>query len=681
MLNIDETIPEKIKALRDKINLYNYQYYVLDDPSVPDAEYDRLFHALRSLEEKHPELISSDSPTQRVGAQPLEQFKQIEHKIPMLSLDNAFSLEELQHFHSRVSKILKENLPAPDIEYVLEPKLDGVAVSLYYKDGKLVYGATRGDGKTGEDITHNVRTIHSVPLILRGKDYPAELEVRGEVVMPKSAFKTLNEQAESKGTKLFVNPRNAASGSLRQLDPKITASRNLKLFAYGVGFCDTGNIASTHSESLSLLREWGFNISKDIQIANTIELCHRYCEALIAKRASLDFDIDGAVIKVNQFELQAILGFVSRSPRWATAYKFPAEEEMTTLQAVDFQVGRTGIITPVARLEPVFVGGVTVSNATLHNMDEIRRLDLKIGDKVIVRRAGDVIPKVVRAVVELRDNTLTLGDIHLPETCPVCESPIDLAENGTLARCSGSLICPAQLKESIKHFASRKAMDIEGLGDKLVDQLVDKGMIKGITDIYSLNANTLALMDRMAEKSATKLIAAIQHSKNVQLSRFIYALGIPEVGQTTAEVLANHFLDLDKLIQASEAELITIPDIGPVVAHNIYSFFQQDSNLEKIAQFKQYGLTLINPQPSAHFNEKSLLSGKSFVITGTLPSMGREEMSQRLKEAGAKVQSSVSSKTDYLIAGESAGSKLTKALDLGIPVLTEQEALELILAS
>lgn len=676
MRKSDEAVLDQIYKLREQINLYNYQYYVLDEPSVPDAEYDRLFHTLKKIETEHPEYISSDSPTQRVGAQALEQFGQIEHKLPMLSLDNAFSLEDLEHFHSRISKMLSEHSVKADIEYALEPKLDGVAVSLYYKHGKLVYGATRGDGKTGEDITHNVRTIHSVPLVLRGQDYPDELEVRGEIVMPKTAFEALNEQAQKQGTKIFVNPRNAASGSLRQLDPRITANRKLKLFAYGVGFSDSGNIASTHADSLKLLKEWGFNISEDIKTTNTIEQCHQYCETLISKRAALDYDIDGAVIKVNQFDLQSILGFVSRSPRWATAFKFPAEEEMTTLLSVDFQVGRTGVITPVARLEPVFVGGVTVSNATLHNMDEIRRLDLKVGDKVIVRRAGDVIPKVVKAVVELRDRASELKDITLPDACPVCESPIDVDENGTHARCSGTLICPAQLKESIKHFASRKAMDIEGLGDKLIDQLVEKGLIKVVTDIYELNAKTLALMDRMAEKSATKLIEAINKSKEVQLARFIYALGIPEVGQTTAELLANHFLDLENIILATEEDLIKIPDIGPVVAHNIFSFFHQDINLRKIEQFKQLGLSLINPQPQQP--QEHFLAGKSIVITGTLPSMGRDEMSQRLKQAGAKVQSSVSSKTDYLVAGESAGSKLTKAIDLGVPVLSEEEVLELL---
>ena len=674
----NQSLLDQIDRLREQLNLYNYQYYVLDEPSVPDAEYDRLFQALKSLEAEHPDLITDDSPTQRVGAQPLAQFKQIEHKLPMLSLDNAFSYDDLDHFSARVSKILTEHQHAfsEPLDFALEPKLDGVAVSLFYRDGKLIYGATRGDGKTGEDITHNVRTIRSVPLALRGNDYPDEFEVRGEIIMPKPAFLALNEQANTQGTKIFVNPRNAAAGSLRQLDPKITASRQLKLFAYGVGFSSTGHIAETHYASLQLLKQWGFHISANVQRAQTIQACYEYCEQLGAKRASLDHDIDGAVIKINSFELQGLLGFVSRSPRWAIAFKFPAEEEITTLLAVDFQVGRTGVITPVARLEPVFVGGVTVSNATLHNMDEVRRLNLKIGDKVIIRRAGDVIPKVVKVVTEQRNDGSSLSEIEMPETCPVCSSPVDIDANGTHARCSGTLICPAQLKESIKHFASRKAMDIDGLGDKLVEQLVEKGMVRSITDLYELNANTLALLDRMAEKSATKLKEAITKSKDVSLARFIYALGIPEVGETTAELLANHFIHLEKIIDASEEKLIEIPDIGPVVAHNIASFFQQEINQQKLAQFKKLGLNIHSPEVPEE--QSQMLSGKSFVITGTLPSMGREEMSQRLKQAGAKVQSSVSSKTDYLVAGEAAGSKLKKAIDLGVTVLSEDDTLAMI---
>jgi DNA ligase (NAD+) len=675
----EASVSDQIIALREKINLYNYQYYILNDPSVPDAEYDRQFRALQEFETAHPELITPDSPTQRVGSQPLDQFKQIEHKLPMLSLDNAFSLDDLEHFHSRIVKILKEDSEefSSGIEFALEPKLDGVAVSLFYREGKLLYGATRGDGKTGEDITHNVRTINSVPLVLRGDGHPEELEVRGEIVMPRSAFNQLNSLAEQNGTKTFVNPRNAAAGSLRQLDPKITAGRQLKLFAYGVGFTDVGGIAVTHIKCLQKLKAWGFYISPDVKKAASIEACHAFCLELIDKRSALDYDIDGAVIKVDNLQLQNVLGFVSRSPRWATAYKFPAEEEMTTLQAVDFQVGRTGIITPVARLKPVFVGGVTVSNATLHNMDEIRRLGLKIGDKVIIRRAGDVIPKVVKAVTELRTGAAALQDIALPELCPVCQSPVDLESGGILARCSGTLICPAQLKESIKHFASRKAMDIEGLGDKLVDQLVDKKLVMSVTDLYALNVPTLSLLERMGEKSAQKLIGAIMKSKKVQLSRFLYALGIPEVGQSTAELLASHFGAMAAIIEASEEELITIPDIGPVVAHNIAGFFKQDVNRKKLQQFKELGLQIENPVRTPG-NPESALSGKTVVITGTLPSMGRDEMSQLLKQAGAKVTSSVSVKTDYLIAGESAGSKLSKAQELGVTVLSEDQALELI---
>lgn len=668
----------EVAELREKINRYNYQYYVLDDPSVPDAEYDRLFQSLIKLEEAHPELITAESPTQRVGAKPLEQFKQIEHKMPMLSLDNAFSNEELEHFNQRVMKLLSEDVGSPSIypEYVLEPKLDGVAVSLFYQYGKLIYGATRGDGKTGEDISHNVRTIYSVPLTLQGKGFPDELEVRGEIVMPKQAFERLNEQAIVQGSKTFVNPRNAAAGSLRQLDPKITANRQLKLFAYGVGYSSIGTIAANHFQSLQFLKEWGFYINSEVETAQSISDCYAFCERLGKKRAALDYDIDGVVVKVNDFSQQSELGFVSRSPRWAIAYKFPAQEEVTTLKSVDFQVGRTGVLTPVARLVPVFVGGVTVSNATLHNMDEIKRLDLKIGDQVIIRRAGDVIPKVVRVVLDARKvNNEGLTEIVLPESCPVCHSPIDIESSGTIARCSGTLICSAQLKESIKHFASRKAMDIDGLGDKLIDQLVEKGMIKTISDLYVLNANDLSLLERMAEKSANKIVKAIDESKKVNLDRFIYALGIPEVGQTTAELLAKHFITLEALTRASENELLQLPDVGPVVAHNIASFFRQTVNMGTLRILMERGICIVSPHQQTAYTQP--LSGKSFVITGTLPTMGRDQMSKLLKQAGGNVQSSVSKKTDYLVAGEDAGSKLQKAIALGITILSEDEVMQL----
>ncbi|MFT6904890.1 MAG: DNA ligase (NAD+) [Oleiphilaceae bacterium] len=670
-------LKEKLKQLRDRLNQYNYQYYALDDPTVPDSEYDRLFHELKNLEDLRPDLISKDSPTQRVGATPLAAFEQIEHKVPMLSLDNAFSSDDLSQFSKRISKLLvNQDFKTDSIELTVEPKLDGVAVSLFYLSGKLVYGATRGDGKIGENITQNVRTIKSIPLVLRGQGYPDELEVRGEIFMPTASFEALNQEAHAQGTKLFVNPRNAAAGSLRQLDSRITASRRLKMCAYGVGFSNVGQIAKTHFESLKQLNEWGFHISSELAKTNLIEQCYDLCQNIYNQRANLNYEIDGAVVKVNDFRLQAELGFVSRSPRWAIAYKFPAQEEMTTLLDVDFQVGRTGVITPVARLEPVFVGGVTVSNATLHNMDEIKRLNLKIGDTVIIRRAGDVIPKVVSVVLSKRDDEKELRDIVLPVNCPVCAAPIDIESTGVMARCSGTLTCPAQLKESLKHFASRKAMNIDGLGDKLIDQLVEKKLLRGLSDLYLLDKKSLSLMDRMAEKSATKLVQAIESSKTVSLARFIYALGIPEVGETTAEILANHYVSLDALVPADQDYLMTLPDIGPVVAKNISSFFDQDINLEKLNQFKIYGLNIISPTIIKEAN--LALTGKSFVITGTLPTLSREEMSQRLKTVGAKVQSSVSKKTDFLVAGESAGSKLKKALDIGVQVISEEDTLKML---
>lgn len=670
-------LKEKLKQLRDQLNQYNYQYYALDDPTVPDSEYDRLFHELKNLEDLRPDLISKDSPTQRVGATPLAAFEQIEHKVPMLSLDNAFSSDDLSQFSKRISKLLvNQDFKTDSIELTVEPKLDGVAVSLFYLSGKLVYGATRGDGKIGENITQNVRTIKSIPLVLRGQGYPDELEVRGEIFMPTASFEALNQEAHAQGTKLFVNPRNAAAGSLRQLDSRITASRRLKMCAYGVGFSNVGQIAKTHFESLKQLNEWGFHISSELAKTNLIEQCYELCQNIYNQRANLNYEIDGAVVKVNDFRLQAELGFVSRSPRWAIAYKFPAQEEMTTLLDVDFQVGRTGVITPVARLEPVFVGGVTVSNATLHNMDEIKRLNLKIGDTVIIRRAGDVIPKVVSVVLSKRDDEKELRDIVLPVNCPVCAAPIDIESTGVMARCSGTLTCPAQLKESLKHFASRKAMNIDGLGDKLIDQLVEKKLLRGLSDLYLLDKKSLSLMDRMAEKSATKLVQAIESSKTVSLARFIYALGIPEVGETTAEILANHYVSLDALVPADQDYLMTLPDIGPVVAKNISSFFDQDINLEKLNQFKIYGLNIISPTIIKEAN--LALTGKSFVITGTLPTLSREEMSQRLKTVGAKVQSSVSKKTDFLVAGESAGSKLKKALDIGVQVISEEDTLKML---
>lgn len=662
----------RANELNQLLSRYAYQYYVLDDPSVPDSEYDRLFKELQDIEGAYPELISADSPTQRVGGQPLDKFAQIEHKIPMLSLDNAFSADDLQAFDSRLHARLNGSTT---ISYVAEPKLDGVAVSLFYKQGKLIYGATRGDGKVGEDITHNVRTINSIPLRLLGSGYPDELEVRGEIFMPLASFNRLNEDAQTNGDKLFVNPRNAAAGSLRQLDSKVTAKRQLKMCAYSVGYSSGLGLPSSHFSTLEKLNEWGFVVNSDMQQLQNIEECIAYCEMLSDKRSSLDYEIDGIVFKVDDFAAQKELGFVARAPRWAVAYKFPAQEELTVLESVDFQVGRTGVLTPVARLKPVFVGGVTVSNATLHNMDEVKRLQIRVGDTVVIRRAGDVIPKVVRCVKERRPPDSV--DIVLPKCCPVCDSPIEIEEDGVLARCSGTLVCGAQLKESIKHFASRKAMDIDGLGDKLIDQLIDKELIQDVSDLYRLDAKNLALLERMGEKSAKNIVSAIEISKRCTLAQFIFALGIPEVGETTAELLAEQFEKLERLMQASKEQLIALNDIGPIMADNIFTFFQFENNQQKISQLIELGVSpapLIVPKQSF----ESAFKDKKVVITGTLPSMGRDQMKALLKENGAKVQSSVSSKTDYLIAGDAAGSKLDKAAKLGVEVLNEEQVLSLV---
>jgi len=663
----------ELTELKNKINNYNYQYYVQDEPSVPDAEFDRLFNLLKAFEQENPHLTTEDSPTQRVGASPLSHFVQIEHKIAMLSLDNAFNEQELQDFEQRLLSKLGQT---QQIEYVAEPKLDGVAVSLFYKQGKLQYGATRGDGKVGEDITHNVRTINSIPLTLLGSGFPEELEVRGEIFMPKRSFDDLNKQAETAGEKLFVNPRNAASGSLRQLDPKVSASRKLSMCAYSLGYFAGGELPGNHYDALKQLRRWGFLINDEMESLSGIESCINYCTKLADKRNDLDYEIDGIVFKVNNFKQQETLGFVSRAPRWAIAYKFPAQEEITTLLAVEFQVGRTGAITPVARLKPVFVGGVTVSNATLHNMDEIKRLDLRIGDQVIIRRAGDVIPKVVKSIVENRAADSLA--IELPEYCPVCHSPIEVEASGVIARCSGTLVCSAQLKESIKHFASRKALNIDGLGEKLIEQLVDKELIENVTDLFTLDVKNLTLLERMGEKSAVKIITAISASKHTSLSRFIYALGVPEVGETTAELLANHFKDIKLICEASKDDLISLSDIGPIVAHNIETFFSHPATQHKIKQLLNYGLTFESFEQDAVTQSDLKLKDIKFVITGTLNDMSRDEMKLLLKKHGAKVLSSVSKNIDYLVAGESAGSKLDKAQKLNIEILGVSDVLEMI---
>ena len=669
-------IVAEAEQLRAEIHDHNYRYYALDEPQVPDAEYDRLMLRLREIESQYPQLITPDSPTQRVGAAPLSAFATVQHEMPMLSLDNAFSDEELLQFNRRIQERLKHT---DHIEFACEVKLDGIAVSLLYRDGILVRGATRGDGARGEDITQNVRTIDSIPLRLRGTGFPAVLEVRGEIYMPKSGFEKMNDQARAKGEKLFVNPRNAAAGSLRQLDPRITASRPLEMCAYSVGLVDGVPAErpwpTRHSDILYALRDWGFLINREMVVAKDIDECIAYYRKIQDKRMSLAYDIDGIVFKVNQRELQEKLGFISRAPRWAIAYKFPAQEEMTQLLDVEFQVGRTGAVTPVARLQPVFVGGVTVSNATLHNRDEIQRLGIKIGDTVIVRRAGDVIPQIVGIVdIKRPDNA---RDVIFPDHCPVCGSPVETVPGEAVARCDGGLICPAQRKEAIKHFASRKAMDIEGLGDKLVEQLVDQGHINAVADLYQLTREQLAGLERMGEKSADNLLSALEKSKQTTLEKFIYALGIREVGEATARNLALHFGNYAALANASEEALQEVADVGPVVAHFVAEFFQQPHNRDAVTALKAAGVTWEDRDQPVNTADLPL-KGLTYVLTGTLETMSRDDAKAHLLALGAKVAGSVSAKTDYVVAGPGAGSKLQKAEELNIPVLDEAGLLALL---
>ncbi|MBU2712516.1 NAD-dependent DNA ligase LigA [Zooshikella harenae] len=668
-MTIPPHVVSEIEQLRQEINQHNYRYYVLDDPAVPDAEYDRLMRRLQTLEQEYPQLVSADSPSQRVGAEPASAFTTVTHEMPMLSLDNAFSAEELQDFDRRC----RERLAIADIEYVAEPKLDGIAVSLLYEKGKLVRGATRGDGQRGEDITQNLRTIHSIPLVLLAEDVPDRLEVRGEVYMPKAGFLQFNEQAQAKGEKAFVNPRNAAAGSLRQLDSRVTATRPLEMCCYGVGVC-SGDLPGDHSQILQQLNKWGFKINKEMAVLPSIQACGTYYQQLLARREQLSYEIDGIVFKVNALALRDKLGFVSRAPRWAIAYKFPAQEEMTTLEAIEFQVGRTGTLTPVARLKPVFVGGVTVSNATLHNLDEVARLGIKVGDSVIVHRAGDVIPKVVRVVLEQRSGEEQ--DIVVPTSCPVCGSELERIAGEAALRCTGGLVCLAQRKEAIKHFASRRAMDIDGLGDKLVEQLVDQELVNSVADLYALEKDALIQLERMGDKSAQNLIDAIERSKHTTLARFIYALGIREVGETTALTLASYFGSLNALIDTEEVLLQQVPDVGPVVAHHIVYFFKQQNNRDVIDQLKVAG---VNWSEQSRTEQENLpLVGKIYVLTGTLSVMSRDEVKQKLQLLGAKVAGSVSKKTTAVIAGEKAGSKLSKAESLGIPILDEHDLLALL---
>ena len=666
---------KKVESLRSEIRHHNYLYHVLDDPEVPDVAYDRLIRELTALEKEHPELITRDSPTQRVGAEPVKAFGTIQHTVPMLSLDNAFSEDELNEFHRRVTERLQIEDEEAVISYSAEPKLDGAAVSLLYEKGDLARAATRGDGTTGEDITHNIRTIASVPLRLLGKGYPSMLEVRGEVFMPRAGFRRFNERALKKGEKTFVNPRNAAAGSLRQLDPRLTAERPLDMYAYSVGQIGGGKMADRHSVILDQLQEWGVKVCPERRVVEGIEGCLDFYKDIGKRRDGLRYDIDGVVYKVDRLDYQRELGFVSKAPRWAIAHKFPAQEELTTVRDVEFQVGRTGAVTPVARLEPIFVGGVTVSNATLHNMDELHRKDVRVGDTVIVRRAGDVIPEVVRVVK--KKGARRKSKVKTPTNCPVCGSKVVRIEDEAVARCTGGLFCEAQRSESLKHFVSRRALDIEGLGSKLIEQLVAIGRIKTPADIFNLDRAELIEMERMGERSADKLLESIEKSKETTLPRFLYGLGIREVGEATATALASFYGKLEAIMNAGEEELQTVPDVGPVVASRIRAFFSESHNSDVIQRLRDSGVRWKESEPQTAPKDGPL-DGKTFVLTGTLTAMTRDEAKDRIQALGGKVTGSVSKKTDYVVFGENPGSKLAKAQKLAVETI-DQSGLEKLL--
>jgi DNA ligase (NAD+) len=661
----------ELDALRRSIEAHNYAYHVLDSPTVPDAEYDRLMRRLQEIESAHPELVTVDSPTQRVGAARLEAFREVRHARPMLSLDNVFDGAELEAFDKRVRERLGEaDISVEAVAYWAEPKLDGAAVSLRYEHGDLVFGATRGDGTTGEDVTHNVRTIRSIPLRLRAATPPALLEVRGEVFMPRAGFLEFNNRALERGEKTFVNPRNAAAGSLRQLDPRLAAARPLDAFFYALGEVSPGVLTGTKEQSaiVDLLRDFGLRTCPEAARVDGVGGCLEYYAEIGSQRSSLPYDIDGVVYKVNRLEWQRELGFVSRAPRWAIAHKFPAQEELTVVRGVEFQVGRTGALTPVARLEPVFVGGVTVSNATLHNMDEVERKDVRIGDTVIVRRAGDVIPEIVGVVLDRRPADARV--VELPSKCPICGSDVERGEDEAIARCIGGLFCPAQRKEAIRHFASRRALNIEGFGEKLVDQLVDKDLVATPADLYRLTIEQLAELERLGEKSAQKLASAVEKSKETTYARFLYGLGIGNVGEATALALANEFGTLDELLSADEERLQQVPDIGPIVAKAIRAFLHEPHNVEVIQALLAAGIRW----PKAPPKSRDLpLRGKTFVITGSLQTMTREEAKARLQGLGAKVSGSVSKKTTALIVGSDPGSKLQNAQALNVEIWSEDQ--------
>jgi DNA ligase (NAD+) len=655
--------------LRELIDQYDYRYYVLDDPAVPDAEYDRLMSELRALEAQHPALVTADSPTQRVSGQVAAGFAEVRHSVPMLSLDNAFSDDDILAFDRRVRERLGR--PGEEIEYCAEPKLDGLAVSLSYSGGRLSVAATRGDGSSGEDITANIRTIRAVPLLLRGPA-PELVEVRGEVFMPIAGFERMNASAAAAGDKVFANPRNAAAGSLRQLDARVTATRPLAAFFYAVGRWQGAPAQPpSQTELLRQLAAWGLATNSEVRAVTGAAGCLEFFHAIGARRTRLSYQIDGVVYKVNARADQEALGFVSRAPRWAIAHKFPADEALTTVREIEFQVGRTGVLTPVARLEPVQLAGVTVSNATLHNMDEVERKDVRRGDTVVVRRAGDVIPEIVRVLPERRPRGAARP--KLPDKCPVCSSKVVRVEGEAAARCSGAFTCPAQRREALRHFASRRALDIEGLGDKLIDQLVAKDLLHNPSDIYALEATQLAELERMGEKSAANLVTAIEHSKATSLPRLLHGLGIAGVGESTAKALADHFGSLAGLENASLEQILEVPDIGPVIAASVQSFFADARHRAELKRLRALGLHWPEGAPLARAEKAALpLSGLTVVLTGTLPNMSREQAAERLTALGAKVSGSVSSKTSYLIAGAEPGSKLKRAEQLGIEVLDER---------
>lgn len=663
-------IQTQINNLRKTLRQYEYEYHVLDNPTVPDSEYDRLFHQLKTLELEHPEFLTSDSPTQRVGAKPLSGFSQIRHEIPMLSLDNAFSDEEFNAFVKRIEDRLIV-LPKT-LTFCCEPKLDGLAVSILYVNGILTQAATRGDGTTGEDITANIRTIRNIPLQLLTDNPPPRLEVRGEVFMPHSGFERLNEYALEHGEKTFANPRNAAAGSLRQLDPNITSKRPLALNAYGIGIAEGVELPNTHYARLQWLKSIGIPVNPEIRLCNGTNEVLDFYRDIQNKRSSLGYDIDGTVLKINDIALQNELGFISKAPRWAIAYKFPAQEELTVLNDVEFQVGRTGAITPVAKLEPVFVAGVTVSNATLHNGDEIERLNIAIGDTVVIRRAGDVIPQIIGVLHERRPDNAK--PIIFPTNCPVCDSQIIRIEGEAVARCTGGLFCAAQRKEALKHFVSRKAMDIDGVGGKLIEQLVDRELVHTPADLFKLDLTTLTRLERMGAKSAENAINSLEKAKSTTLARFIFALGIREVGEATALNLANHFKTLDAVKAADIEELQQVPDVGEVVANRIFVFWRESHNVAVVEDLIAQGVHWETVEVKEV--SENLFKDKTVVLTGTLTQMGRNEAKALLQQLGAKVSGSVSSKTDFVIAGDASGSKLAKAQELNITVLTEEEFLE-----